>query len=109
MGIDKNAIQELVDVLVARGLGLYGKEKMAEICYDSGVALLDDNSTDCLDDDMEGSLSKFLVNYARFNIAAKMTVMVLVKKFKILLPEELQRKKKRKSRFRRLMERRRRD
>ncbi len=105
MGIDKNAIQELVDVLVARGLGLYGKEKMAKICSDSGVALLDDNSTDWLDDDIMGSLNKFLVNYAGFNIASRMTVMVLMKMVNIPLPEELQRKKKRKSRFRRLLER----
>ncbi len=103
MGVDPVKAKQLVDVLVARGLGLYGRKKMVQICYDSGVALLDDDSTDWLGDDIGSAVNDFLVNYAKFNLAAKMTAMVLAKKFDIDLPEGLKRKKKRKSRLRRLL------
>ncbi|MBD3406777.1 MAG: hypothetical protein GF411_11740 [Candidatus Lokiarchaeota archaeon] len=104
MAVTIKQIEDMISTLVARGLGIYGREKMGEICLTSGVALLDDNTTDWLTEDIETALNKFLVNYAKFNIAAKMTVMVLAKKYGIELPEELQRKKKRKSKFRRLLE-----
>ncbi len=105
MGVDMERVKELVSTLVARGLGLYGREKMARICYDSGVALMDDDTTDWLDDDVEAALHRFLVNYAKFNVAAKMTVLVLAKKFGVPVPEELRRKKRRLSRLRRLLSR----
>lgn len=105
MAVDPYKAKQLVGVLVSRGLGLYGRVKMGQICYDSGVALLDDDSTDWLGDDVDETVHDFLVNYARFNIAAKMTAMVLAKKFDIPLPDELRRKKKRESRLRRLLRR----
>lgn len=103
MEVSRENIDELVSTLVARGLGIYGREKMAEICLSSGVALLDDNTTDWLEDDIEAALQKFLINYSKFNLAAKMTVLVIAKRYGVPIPEELKRKKKRKSRFRRLL------
>ncbi len=105
MGVSRESIDELVTILVSRGLGIYGRDKMAQICMDSGVALLDDNTTDWLEEDVEAALKKFLINYSKFNLAAKMTVLVLAKRFGVPIPEELKRKKKRKSRFRRLLSR----
>jgi len=94
MGVSEATMNELVKVLVARGLGIYGRDKMGEICEQSGVALLDDNTTDWLDDDHQRAFKKFLVTYAQQNIAARMTVMVLAKKHGAPIPEELQRKKR---------------
>jgi hypothetical protein len=103
MGIDQHQAKELVGVLVSRGLGVYGRARMEQICYDSGVALLDDDTTDWLGDNIDEIVTQFLINYAKFNLAAKMTAMVLAKKHDVPLPNELKRKVKRKSRFRRLL------
>lgn len=84
--------------LVERGLGIYGREKMAEICYASGVALLDDNSVDFLDDNHGKALESLILNYSQINLPARMTAMVLAKRFNIPIPKELG-QKKRQSRF----------
>ena len=97
--------KEFVEVLVKRGLGIYGKEKMAKICYDSGIALLDDDSIDFIDDNIEEAIKKLLINYSKFNLVAKMTAVVLAKRYGIPIPPELQKKKKKKSRLRRLFSR----
>ncbi|MHA1166993.1 MAG: hypothetical protein ACTSRU_04155 [Candidatus Hodarchaeales archaeon] len=105
MSESNEPIEQFVNVLVSRGLGIYGRERMANICYESGVALLDDNTIDWLEEDRNEALQQLIVNYSSVNLPAKMTAIVLAKKFDIPLPEELKRKKKRKSRFRRMIER----
>lgn len=89
---------EFLKALVERGLGIYGRDKMAQICHESQVALMDDNSLDWLTDDHEKALQNLLINYSRINLPARMTVMVLAKKHDIPVPEELGKGKKR-SRF----------
>ena len=96
-------IIELTKILVSRGLGIYGHETMQKICYDSGVALLDDDSIDWLQDDKEKAMNDFLINYSAMNLAAKMTAMVLAKRYGIPIPEQIKKKKKRKSRFQRIL------
>ncbi len=105
MGVDQPAVDQLVHTLVQRGLGIYGYEKMTEICESSGVALLDDFSIDWLDDDRERALKRFLISYARQNPAARMTVLVLAKRYGVPVPKELERKKRFRAKFRRLFRR----
>ncbi|MCF2137837.1 MAG: hypothetical protein K9W43_11455 [Candidatus Thorarchaeota archaeon] len=105
MGVSEETMQQLIGTLVARGLGIYGRERMAKICESAGIALLDDDTTDWLADDKERALNDFLVNYAQQNIAARMTVMVLAKRHGVPIPDKIQRKKRITSRFRRLFRR----
>ncbi len=105
MGVSEESMHQLIKTLIARGLGIYGRQKMGEICENAGIALLDDDTMDWLIDDKERALRDFLVNYAKQNIAARMTVMVLAKKHGIPVPDELQRKKRITTRFRRLFRR----
>ena len=97
-------IVQLTEILVSRGLGMYGHEMMQKICYDSGIALLDDDSIDWLQEDKEKSMNDFLINYSAMNLAAKMTAIVLAKKYEIPIPEQIK-KKKRNSRFQRILRR----
>ncbi len=99
MEVNRDRIEEFTKTLVKRGLGLYGREQMAKICYDSGIALLDDDSIDFLDEDINAAVKKLIINYARFNLPAKMTAVVLAKNYGIPLPDELKSKKRRRSRF----------
>ncbi len=105
MEVGQETMEEFLRTLIKRGLGLYGREKMAKICYDSGIALMDDDTIDFLDENVTNAVNALLINYAKFNLPARMTVMVLAKKYGIPLPEELRRKKKRRSRFLRLISR----
>ncbi|MBD3192505.1 MAG: hypothetical protein GF308_17835 [Candidatus Heimdallarchaeota archaeon] len=99
-------MHEFTRTLISRGLGMYGPEKMQKICSDSGFRLDDDGSFEKNPEaDLESAVQKLLINYSKFNLPAKMTAMVLAKKYNIKIPEALQKKRKRKSRFRHLFER----
>ncbi len=104
MDVTDETLKEFTQILVQRGLGLYGREKMAQICYESDIALLDDDTIDFLSDDLKKSVEKLLLNYSKFNLTAKMTAVVLAKRHGIPIPPALQKKKK-KSRIRRLFSR----
>lgn len=84
--------------LIERGLGIYGRDKMAEICFNSKIGLLDDYSLDWLTEDHDEAFNNLLQNYASINLPAKMTVMVLAKRHGIDLPESVTITKK-KSKF----------
>ena len=106
MELSDETIDEFASVLVARGLGIYGRQKMAEICEKSGVALMDDDTIDWLASDKLAAIKQLIINYSKFNLPAKMTAIVLAKRYNIPIPEEeLGRKKRRVSRFRRLFKR----
>ena len=105
MEVTDQKIYEFSSLLVQRGLGLYGRDKMAGICYDADVALLDDDSISFLNNDHVGAMRKLMVSYAKFNLVARMTVMALAKQYDIELPPEIKKKKVRKSRFARLFRR----
>lgn len=100
MDLDKDSpnVQIFLKEIVERGLGIYGRDKMAEICYNSQIGLLDDYTLDWLSDDHTEALNKLIVNYSKINLPAKMTVMVLAKKHGIKIPDTIQTTKKR-SRF----------
>ena len=96
-GLDENYSKFLKEI-VNRGLGIYGPEKMAKICYESDVALMDDNSLDFLSENYKDSVSKLIENYSKINLSAKMTALILAKRYNIPIPDSLKKKKK-KSRF----------
>lgn len=99
-------MHEFTKTLISRGLGMYGPEKMKKICSDSGFRLYDDGSFEKNPgEELQSAVQKLLINYSKFNLPAKMTAMVLAKKYNIQIPEALQKKQKRKSRFRRFFER----
>ncbi|MHA1448699.1 MAG: hypothetical protein ACTSP4_04680 [Candidatus Hodarchaeales archaeon] len=86
MSESNEPIEQFVNVLVSRGLGIYGRERMANICYESGVALLDDNTIDWLEEDRNEALQQLIVNYSSVNLPAKMTAIVLKTKEKTKIP-----------------------
>ena len=101
--MNKEDATEFASVLIRRGLGIYGRIRVAEICSESNVALLDDNTVDWVTEDIDKAVNDLIVNFSKSNLPAKMTAMVLAKKYGIPFPEELTKKKRRQSRFRRLV------
>ena len=100
-----NKFDRFAKLLVQRGMGLYGRTKMESICYESGIFLLDDDSISIPDEKKKSTVDNLMVNYAKFNLVAKMTVMALAKQYEIELPEEIKKKRSRKSRFSRIFRR----
>ncbi len=101
----KDKYEAFTELLVQRGLGLYGRDRMAKICYESDVGLLDDDTISFLSDDKRAAMEKLIINYAKFNLVAKMTVMALAKQYEIEIPEEVKKKRGKKSRFARFFRR----
>ena len=101
--LTESQLKKFVDILVIRGLGLYGQMEMAKICYDSGVALTDKNEIEWLDSNHDTIVQKLLSNYGSRNLPAKMTAIVLARQHNIPIPEDLlenKRKNPLKRRFR---------
>ncbi|MHA1784555.1 MAG: hypothetical protein ACTSVY_02260 [Candidatus Helarchaeota archaeon] len=92
-------LKSFVNLVIKRGLGLYGQEKMAKICYDSGIALTDKNEVEWLSDNHAENVKKLLENYGTQSLPAKMTAIVLARQHNIPVPESLLKKKKKKSRW----------
>ena len=92
--LDNDALKTFVSNLVIRGLGLYGQEEMAKICYDSGIALTDLNEIEWMEKKPTEAVQELLVNYGTRNLPAKMTAIVLARKFKVPVPEALTQKKR---------------
>jgi hypothetical protein len=98
MAVEESRLQEFVSIMVTRGIGLYGRDEMARICYDSGIALLDDNRIEWLEEgDRNKLVQRLLINYGSKNLPAKMTAIVLARQNNIPVPEELLEKKKKKT------------
>jgi precorrin-6B methylase 1 len=100
-------LKNFVELLISRGLGLYGQKEMAKICYESGIALTDLNEIEWMTGKHEKAVQSLLVNYGTRNLPAKMTVMVLARKHNIPLPEKLTKKKRNKKQnlFKRIFKR----
>ncbi len=99
MALTDDKLKAFVDLMVERGLGLYGSTKMAEICYDSGIGLTDHHEIDWIDKDHFASVQRLLVNYSSVNLVSKMTAIVLARRNNIPVPDKLLEKKKKKSRW----------
>jgi len=104
MEVSAEVVNQFAKILIMRGLGLYGSERMARICQDSGIVCYADGRFEQLTEGEFEKLNKLMINYARFNLPAKMTTIVLAKRFGIPIPQELQSQKKRKSKHRRRLE-----
>lgn len=87
-------LKAFVDILVIRGLGLYGQAQMAKICYESGVALTDTNEIEWLESNHPIVVQKLLINYGLRNLPAKMTAIVLARQHNIPVPNELLERKR---------------
>ncbi|HEC39231.1 hypothetical protein LCGC14_0751150 [marine sediment metagenome] len=99
MALTNDKLKTFVDLLVERGLGLYGSAKMGEICYDSGIGLTDQLEIDWIEDDHFTCVQRLLVNYSSVNLVSKMTAIVLARRNNIPVPDKLLEKKKKKSRW----------
>ena len=84
--------------MIHRGLGLYGQEVMAKIAYDSQIAVTDKNEIDWLTEDHDAAIEKLLINYGKRSLPAKMTAVVLAKRYNVPIPEILTAAKKGKAR-----------
>ena len=92
---------EFARILIMRGFGLYGDNKMMRICSDSGLSCDTDGSfTGINEENMDEVIQRLLINYSKFNLPAKMTSLVLAKKHGIPIPEELKAPPKKKSKYR---------
>ena len=85
---------DFLQILIRRGLGIYGREKITQICQESNIRLLSDDSIEWLVEDRDKSLQTLILNYSQLNLPAKMTAMVLAKRFAIPIPEEFKARKK---------------
>mgnify|MGYP000625098226 FL=1 len=99
MAVEESRLKQFVSVMVTRGIGLYGRDEMAKICYNSGIGLLDDNNIEWMDNssDRNDLVRQLLINYGSRNLPAKMTAIVLARQNNIPVPEELLEKKKKKT------------
>ena len=88
-----------VQALIIRGLGIYGPQKMKTICIASDIDLNDDYNFEWQSEDIDESVKKLQINYAKVNLPARMTVVVLAKKFGIHVPEEVRGPSNRQSKF----------
>ena len=100
--VDEEKIRDYLNLLTQRGLGIYGHDKMASICRDAGLKLHDDDTLEFLSDEYDKIFKKFLINYAQFNIIAKMTVMAFAKQYGVIVPDEIKNSQKKKSKFRKI-------
>ena len=99
MSVDN--INEFASILIKRGFGLYGDERMLKICTDSGIACETDGSFDKLTErNMNDTIKHLIINYSKFNLPARMTAIVLAKKYNIPIPNELKTPAKKKSKYR---------
>ncbi|MCY3413182.1 MAG: hypothetical protein INQ03_16200 [Candidatus Heimdallarchaeota archaeon] len=105
MEVDNQKYVSFLKIVVKRGLGLYGPEKMAQICHDSNILLLDDHSIQFNSDNYEEITNDFIKNYVNINLIAKMTVIALAKQYDVPVADEIVNLKKKKSRFKRIFDR----
>ena len=82
-------IHKVADILSRRGQTIYGREVIVDLCAKSGVSLMDSFASDMGEEDSEASLLVFVVNYAKQNAAAKLTVMTLARMYNVTIPKEL--------------------
>jgi hypothetical protein len=99
VGVNVDAMENMIIDLISRGLGLYGRERMDMICKDSGISVLGSSTSFWATEDPERATNLFLINYSKFSVAARMTVLIFTKKHGFPLPQELKSKRRRKSRL----------
>ena len=105
MEVTLESATEFASILIKRGFGLYGDDKMMKICQDSGISCGTDGSLSAITEENKMDVIRdLIVNYSRFNLPAKMTALVLAKKYGIPIPDELKSQGKHKSKYRAKLE-----
>jgi hypothetical protein len=101
MEVTVDTANKFAKILIVRGLGIYGENKMRKICSESGLDCNSDGTFEPLThDNYSEKLRELMINYSKFNLPAKMTTIVLAKRYGITIPEELRTSKRRKSKYR---------
>ena len=93
MSDETRPIYRVADILSRRGQTIYGRNAIVDLCAKSGVSLMDSFASDVGEDDSDAALLVFVVNYAKQNPAAKLTVMTLARMYNVTIPKELLEKK----------------
>ncbi len=104
MEIDRNYALNFATIIIRRGLGLFGREKIKSIAYNSDILLKEDDSVEFINENHDSSIERLLINFSE-NLVAKMTAVSLAQKYKIPIPNELQKKSKKISRFKKFFNR----
>ncbi|MHA2249047.1 MAG: hypothetical protein ACXAD7_01735 [Candidatus Kariarchaeaceae archaeon] len=99
MNIEKS--REFITALITRGFGIYGPDKMRQICEDSDIGLQNDLSFILQENDIDRIINKLLINYSNVNLPARLSVVVLAKRYGINLPVEISGPKEKTSKFQR--------
>jgi hypothetical protein len=87
-------IHMIADILSRRGQTIYGRDVIVRLCANAGVSLMDSFASDLEEEESEASLLVFVVNYAKLNPAAKLTVMILARMYNVTIPKELLEKRR---------------
>ena len=95
MEIDENKALAFAKTLVHQGIDIYGRDRLAEICFIGDFGLLDDNSIEPLSDNLIENVNNLFIEYSKINVSAKMTAIHLAKQYNIPIPSEVSKKKKR--------------
>ncbi|MCY3410603.1 MAG: hypothetical protein INQ03_03095 [Candidatus Heimdallarchaeota archaeon] len=103
MEIEQNKIKNFINLLISRGLGIYGLNRMQSICKESHIELISQENLRYLSDDYAETLRLFMINYSKFNIVARMTVIALAKQYEIPVPSEVRKAKREGTSFRRII------
>ncbi|MFX1482773.1 MAG: hypothetical protein ACFFCP_06235 [Promethearchaeota archaeon] len=80
-------LDEIVYILVTRGQGIYGTDRMTRVCAASGVPLMDIPPDFWVGWQREESQQKFLIEYSKLGNAAKLTLLVLTRQRGLTLPK----------------------
>ena len=93
MSDETRPIYKIADILSRRGQTIYGRNAIVDLCAKSGVSLMDSFASDMGEEDSDASLLVFIVNYAKQNPAAKLSVLTLATMYNVTIPKELLEKK----------------
>ena len=104
MEITAHQAKEFARLLIMRGFGLYGDKQMTRICKESEISCETNGTFQIEDQKIDEAITKLMINYAKFNLPAKMTVLVLAKKHGIAIPDALKSSKNKKSKYRQRLE-----
>ncbi|TFG29721.1 hypothetical protein EU527_15430 [Candidatus Thorarchaeota archaeon] len=85
----ENPVEELIFTLVTRGQAIYGTERVTRICAAANIPLMDIPPDYWVDWQKNQSLQRLLIEYAKIGSAAKFTLLVLVMRVGLTLPQSI--------------------
>lgn len=94
MEIDESNALDFTKTLTKLGIELFGLKTISKICQKIGLQIDESGSVELPSQNFEQKVENFILEYAKINVSAKITVINLAKKFKIPIPEGLSKKNK---------------